>query len=349
MKRLRIAHVCLSDKWNGSEVVAADYANGSAPDHDVGMIFLEGDSLSHDFYRKKLDSRVQFAFVEDAKSPAELKNAARSLFNGEMPEIFHAHLGPGCRAIISTFPDSIKLGHMHMRFFNNQHAKLDGVIAIAPWQLQDIPKHFRGKAWLAPNFLQEFEIKPAAEMRTRLQNMLHLSPEAKLVGTVGRLHSDKGIDVLIEAQRVLNDKNIQLLVFGDGPEEALLRTRAQGLDNVHFMGYRRDVRHLIAGLDLFVSASRSEPFGLATLEAMAAGVSVVATQTRGSEGLLEHLPDRLFPVEDVHGTAAIIQKYCRSGDVPDYRLERFDKQKSMAALNVAYSEAYTDSKQSNIN
>jgi len=347
MTRLRIAHVCLSDKWNGSEVVAAEYANSSARDHDVGMIFREGDSLSHDFYRQRLDSRVQFAFVADAKAPAELKSAARALFNGDMPDIFHAHLGPGCRAIISAFPDSIKIGHMHMRFFTNQHAKLDGVIAIAPWQLRDIPKHFAGKAWLAPNFLQESEIKPAAEMRSRLQNMLHLSSDAKLVGTVGRLHSDKGIDVLIEAQRVLNDKNIQLLVFGEGPEEIFLRARAKDLGNVRFLGYRRDVRHLVAGLDLFVSASRSEPFGLATLEAMAAGVSVVATRTRGSKGLLEHLQDRLFAIEDIHGTAAIIKKFCRLGDVPDYRLERFDKQKSLAALNAAYSEAYEQFKQPN--
>lgn len=336
MTRLRILHVCMSDKWSGSEVAAAEFANGLCDDHDIGMIFLAGPHLSPAFYRRRLDPKVRFALVSTPDSSPELRAAVEQMVG--VPDVAHGHLGPACRAIAATFPDCAKLGHLHIRYFPAQHRQMDGVLAVAPWQLGDIPAHYPGKAWLVPNFLQKTSFKPAAEMRLRLLRMLHLSPSAKLVGSVGRLHSDKGIDVLIEAQRQLGDPNIHMLLFGEGSEELQLRKRAAGLPNVHFMGFRHDVAQLVAGLDLYVSASRAESFGLATLEAMAAGVPVIATRTKGSEWLLEHLPDHLFDVEDIQGTARMIRLHCHAPLVPDYRLERFDRTASFRALERAYHE-----------
>lgn len=338
MTRLRIVHVCMSDKWSGSEITAAEYANGLSANHDIGMIFMAGPHLSPSFYRRQLNPVVRYAFVSDQSNTRELRAAVGRVVDG-VPDVVHAHLGPACRAVANAFPDSIKLGHLHIRFFAAQHAGLDGVIAVAPWQLRDIPTNYQGKAWLVPNFLKQTTFKPADEMRARLMKMLYLKPGTKLVGSVGRLHSDKGIDVLIEAQRILGKKNIHLLLFGEGSEELQLRKLASGLDNVHFMGFRPDAAQLVAGLDLYVSASRAESFGLATLEAMAAGVSVVATRTRGSEWLLEHLPERLFDVEDVNGTANMVHRFSENPLVPDYRLDRFDRFGSFQAMDAAYRDA----------
>ena len=340
MTRLRIVHVCMSDKWSGSEIAAAEYANGLSADHDIGMIFAAGPHLSPSFYRRRLNPAVRCALVSDPGSARELRAAIGTVVDGT-PDLLHAHLGPACRAVGAAFPDVAKLGHLHIRYFPAQHGRLDGVVAVAPWQLRDIPAHYPGKSWLVPNFLQETVSRPATDMRNRLLRMLHLPVGARLVGSVGRLHSDKGIDILIEAQRDLADPEIHLLLFGDGSEELRLRKRAAGLTNVHFMGFRHDVAQLVAGLDLYVSASRAESFGLATLEAMAAGVSVVATRTRGSEWLLEHLPDRLFAIEDIQATAQAIRGFCRSPSVPDYRLARFDKQASFRALDRTYQEMVT--------
>lgn len=339
MKRLKIVHICLSDKWSGSEVAAAEFANGLSPTHDVSVIFVAGKDIPATFYRDRLKESVRFHLLSDPGSMRDLRKAAIRLTGG-IPDIVHGHLGPACRALPKAFPDVITIGHLHIRFFSKQHGNLDGVIAIAPWQLGDVPQHYSGNAWLVPNFLQDAQFMPRFEMRERLLRMLHLSPSAKLVGTMGRLHGDKGIDVLIEAQRFNGDQNTHLLLFGEGTEELQLRKRAAGLRNVHFMGFRHDALQLCGGLDLYISAARTEPFGLATLEAMAAGVSVISTRTKGSEWLLEHLPDRLFDIEDVRGTAAAIKEFCSLGHVvPDYCLERFDRQTSITALEAAYREA----------
>ncbi len=339
MKRLRIVHICMSDRWSGSEIAAAEYANGLSPSHNIGMVFVAGQHLTSSFYRRRLNDNIRFALISDPKSAGELRSAVTEVAGG-MPDIIHAHLGAACRAVANIFPAVTKIGHLHIRFFFAQHGDLDGVIAVAPWQMGDIPERYSGRAWLVPNFLQEMKFKAPDEMRTRLLRMLHLEPDVKLIGSVGRLHSDKGMDILIEAQRIIGDPNIHLLLFGEGSEEIQLRQRAAGLDNVHFMGYRHDAAQLVGGLDLYVSASRAESFGLATIEAMAAGVSVVATRTKGSEWLLEHDPERLFGIEDIYGTARIISGFC-AGDraLPDYRLDRFDKQASFRALEAAYSEA----------
>jgi glycosyltransferase involved in cell wall biosynthesis len=75
-------------------------------------------------------------------------------------------------------------------------------------------------------------------------------------------------------------------------------------DNVKLIGWVDDMPTFLATLDLFVSAARSEPFGLAIVEAMAAGVPVVATASEGAREIIEdHTSGRLVPIGDVTSLA----------------------------------------------
>jgi glycosyltransferase involved in cell wall biosynthesis len=111
---------------------------------------------------------------------------------------------------------------------------------------------------------------------------------APLVGSVARLDTWKGFDVLLDALTPLRKArpDVELVIAGGavpGKEDyaAGLRSRAAALPGVHWLGPRYDVPDLMADLDVFVQVSTApEPFGLVLVEALASGVPVVA----GAEG-----------------------------------------------------------------
>lgn len=95
----------------------------------------------------------------------------------------------------------------------------------------------------------------------------------KLMIFTGRLTESKGLFTLMEAMRSLND--YALWIVGSGPLEKQLKGAAP--DNVKFLGFRADIPELLASADIFVLPSISESQPISLLEAMAAGVPVVAS------------------------------------------------------------------------
>jgi glycosyltransferase involved in cell wall biosynthesis len=114
---------------------------------------------------------------------------------------------------------------------------------------------------------------------------------AILLGTVGRLRPQKGIEVLIQAMPAVLQAvpGVRLLVIGDGPQRPELEALAVGLkvqQAVDFLGERTDVPDLLAGLDLYVHPAYFEGMPNAVMEAMAAGLPVVATDVDGARELI---------------------------------------------------------------
>ena len=71
------------------------------------------------------------------------------------------------------------------------------------------------------------------------------------------------------------------------------------IERVHFVGWIENIGALMRGLDVFVSAARTEPFGLVLIETMASGTAVVATETEGaSEILRDGKTGKLIPLEN---------------------------------------------------
>jgi glycosyltransferase involved in cell wall biosynthesis len=102
------------------------------------------------------------------------------------------------------------------------------------------------------------------------------------IGGLGRLTRQKGFDVLVEAVRLLVEDGVpaRLAIGGDGPESTSLRRAATGLP-VELAGEVTDVAAWWRGIDVFVLPSRWEGLPFVLLEAMAAGVPVVATDVGG--------------------------------------------------------------------
>jgi glycosyltransferase involved in cell wall biosynthesis len=114
-----------------------------------------------------------------------------------------------------------------------------------------------------------------------LINSFGLPGSAVVIGTIGRLTHQKGLDILLPALAQIPQVNIHLLVAGQGEELEPLKAL------VHFLGYRRDLPGWLGGLDLYVHAARYEGMPIAILEAMAAGCPIVATAVDGTRELIE--------------------------------------------------------------
>lgn len=110
-----------------------------------------------------------------------------------------------------------------------------------------------------------------------------------LVLSLGELNNNKDHATAIRAIASLQDSRIHYAICGRGPLLGTLKGLAETLgfaENVHFLGYRRDLAAVFAGADLFVHPSRREGLGLAVLEAIQGGLPVVASDIRGIRDFL---------------------------------------------------------------
>ncbi|WP_323158404.1 glycosyltransferase [Pseudomonas viridiflava] len=132
---------------------------------------------------------------------------------------------------------------------------------------------------------------------------LGLSPSAWIVGNVGRLHPDKDQATVLRGFALALPslpENSQLVILGKGRLEESLKELARELGigaNVMFMGQVADARRYFKAFDVFALSSDHEPFGMVLLEAMVAGVPVVATSCGGAREVVEDV-GLLFPLGD---------------------------------------------------
>lgn len=118
----------------------------------------------------------------------------------------------------------------------------------------------------------------------------------------------KGFDVTIEAARHLKEnKEIQIVLLGDGPEKKNLEDLASGLNNVTFMGKCNDMGNWFKAADLIVHPSYTEGLGSVLLEAINAGLPAIATNTGGIPDIIkDEKSGILISVGDHHGLALAI-------------------------------------------
>lgn len=127
-----------------------------------------------------------------------------------------------------------------------------------------------------------------------------------VVGSLGRLVPRKGYDLLLKAAGLLKAQGLafELVIAGKGPEEARLKQLARRLGlAVHWPGWvtNSEKAKFLAGLDVFVNPARDEPFGFVFIEAMRAGLPVVAADTVGARAIFTPGEDGLVAA---HNNAA---------------------------------------------
>lgn len=191
---------------------------------------------------------------------------------------------------------------------------LDRVILVSEatrWAFAPDPKQA-----LIYNGVELSSLQPSLQAETLRAN-LNLDPDALLIGIVTRITPEKGIHTLIEATAKLKASlNTQLLVVG-GPyfpkdaeyiDSLKAQTEKLGIANsVIFTGFLEDTEAILSLLDVVLLASTiPEACPRTIIEAMAAGVPVIATPLGGSKELVTPETGILVPAEDADAFAAAI-------------------------------------------
>jgi glycosyltransferase involved in cell wall biosynthesis len=153
---------------------------------------------------------------------------------------------------------------------------------------------------------------PSENARRQIRASLGIADGVFAIATIARLDPVKDLDVLIHAVTILNrDVPAVLLVIGAGSERQRLEAVAATLPGgggIRFLGHRDDGRDLLAGVDAYANSSISEGISLTILEAMAAGLPVVATRVGGTPEILDETCGRLVPSRNPDALASTLKK-----------------------------------------
>jgi glycosyltransferase involved in cell wall biosynthesis len=153
-----------------------------------------------------------------------------------------------------------------------------------------------------PNFVDENRAEPIA------RNSFDTPSDQPIILAFGRLHVNKGFDVLLRALALMD--NGVLWLAGSGPEEMALKQLATELGvskRVRFLGWRNDVNALLATADVFVCPSRHEGLGSILLEAWYHGCPVVAANSQGPRDIISSEVDGLLvPIDDSKALAGAV-------------------------------------------
>ncbi len=155
--------------------------------------------------------------------------------------------------------------------------------------------------------------EPASRAAADLRQRLDVPAGALVVGTVARLDPVKHLQTLVEAVSQLIDRGRQVHVAGHRrrsgarPSRNAKHSLGELQHAVHFLGHRDDARAWLPGMDVYVNSSISEGISLTILEAMAAGVPVVATAVGGTPEIVTDEVGRLVPARDPSALAEALE------------------------------------------
>jgi len=221
----------------------------------------------------------------------------------------------------------------------------DKLICCSNYIRQGVIEHFNVNESEAVTVYNGVAVESVAQRASKVTR----NPEQPFtIGMVARLEGHKDQPTLIRAARLLKDQGFQFQVqlIGEGSrrseyENLIWEEKVE--DCVSLLGMRRDIPQLLGQMDLFVfSAKPDEGFGIALVEAMSAGVPIVATDVGACREVLEEGKlGTLIPPQDPEAMAQAIEKFINN---PDIRMSKGEQAREKALNkftidNMAYQYA----------
>jgi glycosyltransferase involved in cell wall biosynthesis len=325
----RILHVSFSPRIGGSERYCIDLANQQAAlGHEVHVAGLPGSPIAD-----ALSPAVSYHAIALPVMRAAQLNRLIARLN---IDIAHAHLSLACKALGRVRGAVRKVATLHVGYKPHQHARMDGVICVNSRQAAWL-SGYTGQARVIGNWLPADDGQSARMVS--LRDELGLPAKTLIIGASGRLHASKGCDLLLKAFREAAPANAVLIFLGEGKQRKDLEKLRGGDGRIYFLGFRKDAATLLNGLDLFVSPSREESFGLAIVEAMNVGLPVIATKTDGPMEYLKNQPITLVEPGSVSTLSTALSRHIYLPSVkPRYDLRLFDPAVRVAQILDFYAE-----------
>ena len=285
--------------------------------HDVRFAAVDTRSIRHSrpwgCYRYTLDGiPVYYASLPCGALPMGLPELAGRLAasgirraiakDGWKPDVIHQHFGFELAAMAEregipfVFTEHSSLHNRALSPEKAEHLKRKyeccaAVLAVSQALAKNMRANTGGEAIVVPNIVDTVQFAPK-----------RIAHERFTFVSAGNLIPVKNMAGLLHAFAALHGEP-RLIIFGDGPESGALRALCAELglySRVSFRGQcpREELAEAYAAADCFVLASRSETFGVAYIEAMAAGLPVIATRCGGPEDFVTEENGILIPADD---------------------------------------------------
>ncbi|WP_377323497.1 glycosyltransferase [Pimelobacter simplex] len=333
----------------GAEVVAVRLALAAAADgHEVRVASTPGFRVAE----------LEAAGVDHlplrlvGRRLTDLASSLRRLRTLAPPDLVHAHnpkpatlarLAFGRRAPIVTTLHGVSEAEVG-RAASLLEKTSDRVVVVAPHLAVQLERHGYPAARIdvVANTIEPLPDYP----RERARRELGLAPDAVVGVCLARMVDQKRHDLLLEAWSRLPQPAV-LLLAGDGPHRAHLTARSGMLgltDRVRFLGERTDVPRLLAAADFAVLPTDWEGLPISVLEAIGAGVPVVAS---GVPGVVDHfagavrivrpgsVPALVEALDQVAGTPAVRQALAERGR--EVAARRFGPERMLAQYRQIYA------------
>ncbi|WP_227459050.1 glycosyltransferase family 4 protein [Cupriavidus pauculus] len=299
-ERPRIACLITNSETGGAQSHVADLLRALRGQADVTLL-AGGDGPLFDLARDLGIPAIRLAAMDNALSPIKAARALRELVHAlreAAPDVLHTHSAKASALgrIAGKLLGIPVVYTVHGFAFKPAAPwKQRSVARIAEWLLAPLTSHIicvaeaeRAMARKLPIHADRVSVIPngIADVASRAQP----ADAVRRVVTVMRLAPPKRPDVLIQAFAAAQLPDCELVVAGDGPQRASLERMASQLapGRVRFVGSIDNVPALLAGAQLFMLASDHEGFPISILEAMRAGLPVIASDL---PGILEQLDD----------------------------------------------------------
>jgi len=294
------------------------------------------------------------------------------LMREHKPQIVHTHTAKaglvgrvaafiaGVPVVVHTFHGHIFYGYFS-RFKSEVFVWLERIEAVFSDMILTISEglrddllHYRiaspQKLRVLPLGLHLDPFTESTKLRGRLREEWNISTDIPLIGIIGRLVRIKNHDLFLRAAAIVRDflPTAEFIIVGGGECQQELKNLASslGLANaVHFIGWRHDLPSVYSDLNLVVISSINEGTPVSLIEAMAAGVPVVATAVGGIPDLLCYGNfGALVPPQDVNALAqaiiATLQEYNpeRTRSAQTYALEQYGFKRLAQDIRSLYQE-----------
>jgi len=357
---MRILQICSARTLGGGERHLADLANGLARrGHDVYAALVPGSPLQSELSGLPAENLIELPLRNSLDLPSALKLA--QFVRQHQIEIVHAHLArdyplaafaarrAGGARLILTRHVLFPLSRVHRvllrrvaRVIAVSQAVADGLIEQAIFE--------RAKIVLIHNGIDLDRFAKTKEDDAAERQ----KPRARLcVGTIGELAPVKGQENFLRAAAIVGSQrdDVDFVIAGEdksrtGENRLLLERMIDDLglrQRVRITGWADDVVELLRTLDVFVSASRSESFGIAMVEAMASGVPVVATMTGGAQEIID--PDQTGLLVPIGDAEALADALCELLDEPQRRERLAANARRMASERLSLDRMITKTEQ----
>ena len=221
----------------------------------------------------------------------------------------------------------------------------DGICIVGSHMFRRLPFYVRGsgKVSVIPNGI-------AIDRTTALlpEDIAEFTAMRKAIVFVGRLSFEKDVGMLLRAFNILvsSDPEVCLVIVGNGPQRLELRELVMALglgDSVFFAGYRESPGRWLSHFSVFALSSTTEGLPLVILEAMAAGLPIVATNVGAIPDVVNHTDARLCEPRDFTAMAAALGAALSTPDTPYRRAVRrqhVQAQYSSEAMANGYAAVY---------